>query len=143
MSEMQDELIAPCGMNCRLCLAFQREKKHCNGCRPGALSRSCRKCKIKNCSGMSESALGFCYNCSDYPCRRLTQLDTRYRAKYHMSEIENLEYIKEHGMEEFLRHEEERWTCRKCGSIVCIHKEVCPTCQESYSAIAEETYPSK
>lgn len=92
---------------------------------------------------MSESALGFCYNCSDYPCRRLNQLDTRYRAKYHMSEIENLEYIKELGMEEFLRHEEVRWTCRKCGSIVCIHREVCSTCQEPYRAIADETYPSK
>ena len=130
MSEMLAELIAPCGMNCRLCVAFQREKRHCSGCRPGAARWACRNCRIKNCSGMRESALGFCYNCKDYPCKRLTQMDTRYRTKYQMSEIENLEYIKEHGMEEFLQHEQERWTCKKCGSIICIHKAACPACAE-------------
>jgi len=26
------ELIAPCGMNCALCMAYQRQKNHFNGC---------------------------------------------------------------------------------------------------------------
>ena len=33
MSEMHPDLVAPCGMNCRLCHAYQREMNHCNGCR--------------------------------------------------------------------------------------------------------------
>lgn len=81
---------------------------------------------------MKESALGFCYNCKDYPCKRLIKLDARYKTKYHMSEIANLEYIKEHGMLEFLRYEEERWTCKKCGGVRCVHREACPTCREPY-----------
>lgn len=138
MSEMQMELIAPCGMNCGLCLAYQREIRHCAGCRPGATRLSCKSCRIKNCAGMQESALGFCYNCKDYPCKRLLKLDTRYRAKYHMSMLDNLEYIKEHGMEEFLRYEEELWMCKKCGSVLCVHREVCPSCREPHHVNSEK-----
>lgn len=29
---MDKTLIAPCGMNCQLCYAFQREKNKCPGC---------------------------------------------------------------------------------------------------------------
>ena len=29
---MKTTLIAPCGMNCRLCLAYIRDKKACPGC---------------------------------------------------------------------------------------------------------------
>ena len=36
-----------------------------------------------------------------------SQGDKRYRTKYHMSMIENLESIKEQGMEQFLIQEEE------------------------------------
>jgi len=32
MKEMSTVLIAPCGMNCRLCMAYQRDKKQCKGC---------------------------------------------------------------------------------------------------------------
>ena len=33
---------------------------------------------------------------SDFPCRRLKELDKRYHTRYHMSIIDNLNYIKEH-----------------------------------------------
>jgi rubrerythrin len=87
---------------------------------------------------MKESALGFCYNCPDYPCKRLVKLDASYREKYRMSMLGNLEYIIEHGMEDFLRFEEKRWTCKKCGSVLCVHREACPTCREPYEAISEQ-----
>jgi len=31
MIEMGKEFIAPCGMNCRLCMAYQRDKNQCKG----------------------------------------------------------------------------------------------------------------
>jgi uncharacterized membrane protein YukC len=92
---------------------------------------------------MKESALGFCYNCKEYPCKRLTKLDTRYKEKYRMSEINNLEYINEHGMEEFLHYEEVRWTCKKCGSVLCVHRGVCPSCREPYQTDSEKVYSGK
>lgn len=75
--ELQD-LIAPCGMNCRLCMAYQREKKHCNGCNMDdtlKTSISCLRCIIKNCPTIKNSNSGFCFECEKYPCQRLKQLD--------------------------------------------------------------------
>ena len=42
-------LIAPCGMNCTLCYAYQRTKNHCPGCRTDDEQKafSCTNCRIK------------------------------------------------------------------------------------------------
>jgi len=55
-------------------------------------------------------------------------LDKRYRTKYHMSMIENLNYIKELGMEEFLKNEGDKWRCKDCGGTVCCHNGLCLNC---------------
>ena len=51
MDGMIPDLIAPCGMNCRLCLGYQREKKHCEGCRNEIdieyKTKACNSCIIK------------------------------------------------------------------------------------------------
>lgn len=135
MNEMISELIAPCGMNCRLCLAYQREKKQCKGCNNDIASKSnsCLNCIIKNCSVIQNNMSGFCYECEKFPCLRLKQLDKRYMTKYNMSMIENLEAIKIYGMEMFLQREEKRWTCSECGRILCVHRCVCPTCKSAYT----------
>jgi len=134
-----NELVAPCGMNCRLCLAYQREKNHCNGCKMYdalKISVSCQRCIIKNCPIIKINESGFCYECDKYPCHRLKQLDKRYRLKYHMSMIENLETIKQNGLTYFLDQEEIKWACPKCGSIICVHRNICPNCK---SVIFEDT----
>jgi hypothetical protein len=131
MGEMKAELIAPCGMNCRLCLAYQRQKKHCPGCRGDDASKSvsCRQCLIKNCSIVQSSHSGFCYECERYPCLRLRQLDKRYRTKYRMSMLENLKTIKDEGLDIFLQREEERWRCPNCGAVLSVHRLPCPVCK--------------
>ena len=48
--------------------------------------------------------------------------------KYGMSMIENLENIKNFGMEKFLMKEIKRWTCSKCGGIICVHRGYCYYC---------------
>ena len=121
---MEAVLIAPCGMNCALCLAYQRKKNHCSGCRiddPGKF-KSRSKCIILNCDKRQSSEADFCYVCSSFPCRRLKDLDKRYRTKYGMSMLENLEYIKINGIETFVENESKRWKCKNCGEIVCVHR---------------------
>jgi len=139
MKEMKDQLIAPCGMNCRLCSSYQKEKDRCKGCRNEAdilyRTKGSSSCIIKNCPVIKSNKSGFCFECDKYPCKRLEQLDKRYRTKYHMSMIENLENIRKNGMDAFLQDEKKRWTCRECGSIVCVHKHACPKCK---AAIAEQ-----
>lgn len=135
MDSIRAELIAPCGMNCRLCMAYQREKKKCRGCNNDDSTKPvyCISCILKNCATIQNNNSGLCYECEKFPCRRLKQLDKRYRSKYHMSMIENLEYIKQHGMEAFLKNEESRWTCIECGSIVSVHRNACLICKTQYT----------
>lgn len=87
-------------------------------------------CIIKDCPVIQERKLEYCFECDKMPCRRLMDLDKRYKTKYHMSMIENLEYIKEHGIEEFIEKEEIRWTCSNCGNILSVHRNACLKCKE-------------
>jgi hypothetical protein len=133
---MEENLIAPCGMNCGLCVNYLAMKndldKHgfkrmyCPGCRP----------RGKNCIFMSshcelvgKGLIRFCYECKDFPCKRLIALDKRYRTKYHLSMIENLEFIRDYGIERFLEKQAEKWNCPTCNEVICCHNGLCLNCQ--------------
>ena len=123
------ELIAPCGMNCNLCIAYLRDKNNCPGCTLMGLKNNgqsnktyCRKCIIKNCSIIGENNWKYCSpRCKIFPCRRLKSLDKRYKTKYGMSMIANLEFIHKKGIEMFVKQEKEKWM--KDGTIFCIHNK--------------------
>lgn len=118
---MKKDMIAPCGMNCMLCMAYLRDKKVCPGCNGNAeeIFTYCRNCIIRNCDKRNDKP--FCFVCDEFPCKRLKALDKRYKTKYEMSMIENLEFIKEHGIKGFLENEEKRWV--KDGKIYCVHRK--------------------
>ena len=104
-------LIAPCGMNCGICIGHMRKKKPCGGCyarddpdKP----ETCRSCSIVNCELLAKTESGYCYDCDKYPCTRLKRLDKRYRTNYGMSMLENLDIINNKGLEAFLTMEESR-----------------------------------
>ncbi len=132
---MEQLLIAPCGMNCALCvnyLAYKNDlnkqgfkKTYCVGCLPRG--KSCIFLK-KNCDLLGNGLVRFCYECDSFPCSRLKNLDKRYRTKYHMSMLENLLYIKEHGIEQFLEKEDSKWCCPECGGAICCHNGLCLNC---------------
>jgi hypothetical protein len=125
-------LIAACGMNCGLCIGYLREKKPCGGCfKKDDLNKPnvCRSCAIVNCELLSKTESGFCYDCDKFPCSRLKQLDKRYRTKYSMSMLDNLNFIKANGMEKFLENEQKRWTCDVCGSGISVHRDFCLNCK--------------
>jgi len=126
-------LIAPCGMNCGTCLAYLREKNNCPGCRIISSDKavSVQRCIIIRCENLAATSSGFCYECDKFPCRRVKQLDARYRKKYRTSFIENLLMIKEHGIQYFLASESEKWTCPYCGSVLSVHRPFCLSCKNS------------
>jgi len=128
---MPDEvlLIAPCGMNCGICMAYLRERNKCSGCRMDNTRQPItrKNCRIKNCCFDFYNA-DFCFECGSFPCDKLKHLDKRYRLKYNMSMMENLEYIKKSGIEKFIRKERMRWKCTDCGGTICVHKGVCINC---------------
>jgi hypothetical protein len=143
---MEERLIAPCGMNCSLCISYQSKqtelntkgfsKKYCAGCLPRG--KNCAFMK-KNCRLLGEGLVRFCFECSEFPCARLKHLDARYRAKYHMSMIDNLKFISDHGIGRFLAKEESIWRCPKCGGTICCHNGLCLHC-DSEQLIQNKKY---
>jgi len=134
MSEkFEKELIAPCGMNCGICLGFfgyavngRKRKVACIGCR--AKDKACTFVK-KDCKKLLNKEIEYCFDCNVFPCEKLKKLDNRYRTKYEMSMIENLEYIQKNGIDEFVKKERERWKCPKCGGVICVHDKRCYSCE--------------
>jgi hypothetical protein len=123
-------MIAPCGMNCGICRAHLRDKNICPGC--NELDENKHKyrisCRIKNCEERKELSANYCFLCKGFPCARLKQLDKRYRTKYGMSMIDNLNMIKEAGIDSFMILENKKWACEKCGDAICVHTWKCSKC---------------
>lgn len=129
-----ESLIAPCGMNCALCLAYSRKRNKCEGCWGDNQSKPwhCVACSIKNCGLLAESGSKFCYDCTKFPCSRIKQLDKRYRTKYGMSMIENLRNIMQMGLSIFVENEQVRWACPQCGKTICVHNGICTGCNQKF-----------
>ena len=79
-------------------------------------------------NSLNNNKLRLCYECTRFPCQRLKHIDKRYRTKYFMSMIENLEFIRQYGIRQFVKNEKDRWTCATCGGIMCVHHGACFTC---------------
>ena len=134
-NDIRKELIAPCGMDCGVCsgyLAYShnipREKgkiSYCIGCRPR--NKKCAFLK-RDCSLLRENKIDFCFECNAFPCDKLKLIDDRYRTKYGMSVVENLNYIKDNGIDKFLRNQKRKYKCFRCGDTICIHNKKCYTC---------------
>lgn len=132
---INEELIAPCGMNCAICsgyLALKHDVKsqgirmpYCNGCRER--DKKCAFLK-KRCNILMNGDVKYCYECSDFPCKRLETVDKRYRSFFRTSLIENLEYIRTKGIGQFLVKEQEKWKCPECGGMICCHNGLCFEC---------------
>jgi len=132
---MEEKLIAPCGMNCGICsgyLAVKYDVKskgikmpYCIGCRPR--DKECSFLK-KRCDLLLLGQVQYCYECDDFPCVRLKSIDKRYRTHYRMSMIDNLEFIEENGIINFLEQEAEKWRCPECGAEICCHNGICFNC---------------
>ena len=130
--KMKSDLIAPCGMNCAVCVAYfgytmleEKRKSVCPGCRPR--NKECAFLK-RHCALLSRNEVQFCSDCDQFPCMHLKRLDNRYRAKYNTSMIDNLNSIRNHGMEKFLYSQAEKHRCPKCGETLCVHTNRCYNC---------------
>ncbi len=128
------ELVAPCGMNCAICRGYiaythgiprvRGKITYCAGCVPRA-----KNCYIKrNCKKLTKHEIQSCSECDTIPCEKLAHLDKRYRERYGMSMVENLKFLKEKGMDEFLKSQAEKYTCPSCGDVICVHDAKCFTC---------------
>jgi hypothetical protein len=129
---MEEALIAPCGNNCATCVAYfgyrmdgNRRKDSCPGCR--IKNKKCAFLK-KHCELLSKNKIEFCFECETFPCEHLVNLDNDYRTKYNMSVIENLEFIRDNGIDKFVEQQEEKYKCPDCDDTLCVHTNRCYSC---------------
>ncbi|MFA7253376.1 MAG: DUF3795 domain-containing protein [Patescibacteria group bacterium] len=113
---IKEDMIAPCGMDCAVCVGHLRIKNKCPGCKNGPTIPHCQKCRIKLCLDKKGE---YCSDCAKFPCTRLKSLDKRYREKYSMSEIANLEFIRDKGMDLFLASERRKYQSEE--GTFCVH----------------------
>ncbi len=123
-------LIAPCGINCRVCRAYGRAKNPCPGCRADDADKPKTRviCPIKTCDKIAKGQIKYCFDCDEFPCAPLLHLDKRYRTRYGTSVIDNLQSIKKIGIRRFVKSEDEKWTCSECGGMLCMHEAQCLSC---------------
>ena len=141
MVNLNKELIAPCGMNCGVCSNYLGYKNNihgkglpnCIGCRPRDKQCAFLKKKCKDSLKLLKGEIEFCFECSYYPCENLTGLDNRYREKYGMSMIDNLNEIKNRGINYFIENQGKKYKCQKCGNLISIHNNKCFICDKVIS----------
>ena len=123
-------MFAPCGMNCMVCYKHCYHKKLCAGCLNGDTGKQehCRKCKIKDC--VCQKGLFYCFECFNFPCKLIKNLEKSYNKRYQASLMENSKFVQQYGLEKFMQKQKERYTCSKCEGIISIHDRECSECQE-------------
>jgi len=47
-----------------------------------------------------------------------------------MSMVENLKDIKNEGIQKFIRNQNKKYKCPKCGSLISVHNKKCYSCDK-------------
>ncbi len=99
----------------------------CDGCLSGGqIAFHCQRCSMKVCAADKQNVTR-CSDCKDLPCHRITSMINTgllHRAEY----LPNLEKIREMGVHEWVRYEEERWRCPQCGLPMSWYDAECTGC---------------
>lgn len=129
--KIDDIMLAPCGMNCVVCykhVGIRKHAKPCEGCMKGddGKPEHCRKCNIKSCA--QEKGYAHCFECGDFPCKLIKNLEKSYNKRYNASLVENSLTAKKNGAAAFLEQDRVKWTCTQCGGAFSLHDGVCSEC---------------
>ena len=125
------EMLAPCGINCCVCYKHTKTRKHsqrCEGCLAGDSGKTerCRSCRIKICA--QSKGFSRCFECTDFPCRLIKNIDKSYTKRYEVSLIENGRTAHRDGIRQFLEQDRLKWMCPECGGAFSIHDGLCSEC---------------
>lgn len=132
--KIDDQMFAPCGMNCMVCYKHcytKKTRQPCSGCMgtDAGKPKHCRSCKIKDC--VQQKELTYCYECSDFPCKLIKNLEKSYNKRYSESFVENSRIVKENDIAFLMTAHRKKYRCTKCGGVISLHDKVCSDCQKS------------
>jgi hypothetical protein len=151
MKKDATKLVAICGLYCGTCpsyLAYQEndveeiqrtaqrlgipvEEVHCEGCLSGRVRARCVECPIGFRKCAAEKKVTWCFQCPDFPCQRLSDFRNVHIVNgisHHAHVIDDLSYMKEHGIEQWIDKQEKSGSCPQCGKRLYWFSRVCPRC---------------
>ena len=141
---MKKNLVAYCGLYCGACsfkVAYEvNNNKHlmnmptkfdeyknmplqsCPGCKS---DNECGDCQIKSCAESKE--LEHCGLCKEFPCEIIINFNND-GIPHHGESLENLKQLKSIGIEQWVKQQDEKWTCN-CGEKLSWYFKKCDLCQ--------------
>ena len=151
MRQDTTKLVGICGLYCGTCpsyLAYREndvaelEKRsqelrtpvneiRCDGCLSDKVMSYCVECRhgFRPCA--RDHKVTWCFECSDLPCERLRNFRDVHVVdgiSHHAHVIENLQYMKEHGIEQWVAEQEKEGRCPQCGKRLYWYTRICPNC---------------
>ena len=138
MTLNRQEIIGICGLYCGDCPSYlaarigdegqltelvranglPKEDIICDGCLSPRVAPGCRECKhgFRSCAG--RHGVTWCYQCPEFPCRRLHDFSRRHVVngiRHHERVIEDLAYLRGNSPQDWLSRQESRSECPACG----------------------------
>ncbi|MFC2035316.1 DUF3795 domain-containing protein [Chloroflexota bacterium] len=146
-----NKLVGICGLYCGTCpsyLAYQENdieelerisqrlgiavsEVRCDGCLSDKVMPHCVDCRwgFRGCSRDKE--VTWCFQCPDFPCQRLRDfLDVHIidGISHHALVIEDLQHMKEHGIQDWVEKQEKAGHCPHCGKRLYWFTIECSNC---------------
>jgi hypothetical protein len=140
-----------CGLYCGTCpkyLAYQEQDKselnkmsetdkvpvediRCDGCLSDHVYPTCRDCRhgFRRCA--EEKKVTWCFQCPEFPCKRLKDFSKIHVVNgiwQHKKVIENQQFMKDNGIEEWIKQQDKEGACPGCGKMLYWHSVKCPRC---------------
>jgi len=159
------QLVGICGLYCGACpgyLAYRENdveelnrisqrvgipvgEVRCNGCLSDRVLPQCVDCRhgFRGCA--EDKGVTWCFQCPEMPCQRLRDfLDIHVvnGISHHAHVIDNLQYMKENGVEKWVKKQEEASCCPECGKKVYWFGRECPQCHTEIRRSRIEPGPS-
>ncbi|MHA1270655.1 MAG: DUF3795 domain-containing protein [Candidatus Helarchaeota archaeon] len=147
MTEINKDLLAPCGLYCGVCAVYiahrdnnlkfkerivsvypfttKVEQIQCTGClSDGIVFEVCKSCPIKKC--VLKRGLEGCHQCDDFPCRYIDNFIMPVGKKVILRAIPQW---REWGTEKWVEEEIKRYHCPNCGNPLFRGAKRCNKCK--------------
>lgn len=121
---------AICGLFCGTCPSYPKD---CGGCLSSRIAPGCDTCGngFRDCAKSHEVTR--CYECNEFPCARLESFRGQHVVNgigHHTHVIDDLQSMKESGVEAWVAQQAEAHTCTHCGKLIPWHESACPGCRK-------------
>ena len=125
---LSNETAGICGLFCGTCQMFP---EHCDGCLSDRVFSYCVQCRhgFRDCA--KEHQVTWCWECTAFPCERLEGFSKEHIVNgicHHEHVIEDLQYMKEHGVEAWVQMQEQTNRCSACGTLMHWFEPNCQKC---------------